>query len=369
MGHLGKTTGFPSALLVTGLYFNLARADLDDDIRDFAMLAGAGAVTAASALMFSGFVTALALSCFGTCYLFLQLASDRKEGWQVMKIYARPAAVLAALVILAVLAYGVVSRPLYIGHAVIDTPWQELLYKATAVGGIIPGIADLPSELLTPTALLLAVLSFAVGALSLRTRQPAAGALVAGVAIFVVLLYVQDDRWRFAQTIPLYPTAVLCAAASLGGRLSVRGRSLPVFPLGAAVLVLFLAIGTYRANLVSDRLGGGPGTFEPYMFAQSEMRGLAQAVKTNGQVVVDVGPAPQMNLMVLLELGASGAPWQFSEASWKAALGYRIWKYPGELPGYNLRLVPRAEANSAKAHLLYRTRQFDLLGPEPAAAQ
>src|SRR5688572_14171609 len=174
LGHLGKADGFPSALLVTGLYFNLARADLDDDVRDFAMLAGAGAVTAASALMFSGFVTALALGCFSTCYLFLQLASDRKEGWQVLKIYVRPAAVLAALVILAVLAYGVVSRPLYIGHAVIDTPWQELFYKATGIAGIVPGIADLPVVLLTPTALLLTLLSLAVGALSLRARQPAA---------------------------------------------------------------------------------------------------------------------------------------------------------------------------------------------------
>jgi hypothetical protein len=369
LGHLGKVNGFPSALLATGMYFNLARADLDDDVHNYAMLAGAAAITAASALMFSGYVTALALACFGGSYLLLQLFEDRHEGWQNLRIYVRPAAALASLLVLAVLAYGVASRPLYIGYATIDTPWRDLWYTATGVQGLFRGISDLPTALTAPVAVLLPLLALAVGAVSLRVKRPESGALVLGVAVFVALLFVTDDRWRFYQTIPLYITALLCAAAALGGTLTFRGRAMPAHALGGALLALCLAVGGYRAKPISEMLGGGPDTQEAFVYMASEVDGLTSKIVTAGPTTVDVGPTPHPNILLLVELGGAGAPFQLTETSWNAVLAYRIWKYPGEKPGYPLRLVIRSEANTGRPTLIYRTRQFDLLRPDPASPQ
>jgi hypothetical protein len=366
LGFLGKIIGFPASVLLAGMYFKLARADLDDDLHSVAIYAGIGATAAAAGMMFSGYITVLVLVSLGGCYLLLELFEDRHTGWKALPLYVRPAAILVALAVVIVLSYGVATRPLYVGFLVIETPWKDLWYEAMGVTSVIPSLADLPDNLVAPLALFLPLMALAIVALSLRASETEAASLVLGATAIGIMLFVKDERWRFLQTVPMYIPVLLCAAAALSGRLHIRNRALPIFPIGALLLGCCLAIGAYRAKPISDKIAGGPLTPATYVFSEHEISGLADKIKKTGGVTIDVGPSPHLNIFALAELGGRGAGIQLSEASWKIALAYRIWKYPGEKP-YPLRLVLTSPENSSKPNLLYRTAQFDLLGPAPAA--
>jgi hypothetical protein len=96
-----------------------------------------------------------------------------------------------------------------------------------------------------------------------------------------------------------------------------------------------------------------------YRFSLAETDRLATAVA--GGAVIDVGEGPHLNIFLVVELGGRGIPFQLSETSWRAFLGYRPWAFPQYDKPWPISIVLRSEENTASPRLLMRTTQFDVM--------
>jgi hypothetical protein len=129
---------------------------------------------------------------------------------------------------------------------------------------------------------------------------------------------------------------------------------------GLVTIFLLVPIGMglprYAASFASL---GGDASPPLYRFSLEETDQLAAAVA--GGAVIDVGNGPHFNIFLVVELGGRGIPFQFSETSWRAFLGYRPWPLPRYDKPMPISIVLRSEANSASPGLIMRTTQFDVL--------
>jgi hypothetical protein len=356
LGYLGKIVGFPATLLVVGLFFEFHRQFFGGKEFPLAALGAVAATVICAAITFNALLTALALAVFGSAFLIAHLIWEKRDSYAVHQI-GRSGLILVALIGLAIVSSGMIARPMYFSFIPLDVGWKALTDWAIQVVDPV-GIVG-PLFLVGPSKIIIATIFVGICILAIVMRSAAATALAVGTIVVGGALYAFDQRWRFYEITPLFVATPACAAAILlNGELFLAGR-LRFYSLFGLFLLVPVGLGLPRYAAGLAYFGGGT-TPSLYRFSLEETDRLAAAVDSTG-AVIDVGEKVHFNIFLLVELGRRGIPFQLSETSWRASVGYRPWPFPRYDKPMPIAIVLRSEENTASPRLLMRTTQFDVM--------
>lgn len=362
-GYLAKVFSYPASILTAALFIAWAR-----DVRartqrsEMVAFVGTAAIAAGAALAFSGLVTSLFLLLLGGTFLvfemwFRPLPSRRRRAMATTTCLVG----LGLLAALSILSGGIFARPLFFA---VNTPlpwsWPELLARVAEFDGLIPG-----RTLFSPSAvwiLTLAQLALwaVVGVLAFTARVPLAAAFLVAPLLLLAGLFAKDLRWHAMNFISLFGTPALCGAIALVDALHADQRAR--WARRAVTLAIVVMIAWHLPRFwATASLHGGPTTPAAHRFSAQETDRLASAIlREGGSAVVDVGDNPQFAVFLLVEMGRRGVPLEWSDTSWRRAMGYRPWPAPKLATPPPLRIRVKDQGGRLSAPLVLVTTQFEL---------
>jgi hypothetical protein len=364
-GYLGKCLGYPSVLLVAGLYLRTAGRSMR-----VPELVGLVALAAAGSLMHSGLPLALLVGLVGVVHLCGVVWFGRREGGRFDFTGTRDQALGLALVLAAaLLTAGTLARPLSTGYPDWNLDWSY----------VFPRVADLESQGIMVSGLSSGWLSvLTVGLLGLGLagmvvavvyRVPAALALLVGPLGLLAVLYGLDARAVAFQLIGTFYPLGLCGLAILTDELAMGAsssspRSLPAARLAPVVFALGLvAVAMHVPRFLGAAVRyGSSETTRTARFSERQMNELAEFIGRS-TVDVDIPNSPQLNLTVLVELGRRGVLLQWQPRSWSQILAYQPWEHPSYASPGTFRLVAAGETPTPAQAVVFRTEQYLLLRP------
>jgi hypothetical protein len=344
-GFFGKALAYPSVLFAVGLFF-LSRGDYRPWIIAALLAAAAG-----SALMLSGYVTAMLLLVLGMPAIFLNALHSRR-------VETQDVAVLGLMAVFAVATSGFFVRPY--GGTFPGDPYGTL---ATALRALeIEGLGA-TTGMAQPTVLVLLAFGvivslFLVVLAHLRHQAAATALLLVPVVFLAVLLAFHKRDVAFQLTGFFYP-ATLCGAAMLVS--SRRQWMLHWAESAACVFAIAVMIGTRmpRAWSAVERYTDSP-ILARYTISLDEFDAI-ERVANGRSILVDLGSGPQLPIAVLVELGRRNLQLQWTPATWHSVVGG--WRPSWQIPSYpcpaQLRLLWRDDA--AATTPLVSTRNFLLV--------
>ena len=367
MGFFGKALGYPSTIMVVGLFLAAAAQPM----RPW-MLPGLAALTAGAALMHSGLATALFVGLIGGTFLVVRaLQAWRAASGQAGRDFSEGAASLLWLAGIALLSSGILARPLVTTYPNFQVDW----------GYILPRLADLENQRIPFSGMLPGVLAgvaivglglrLGVAVIAVRQRSAAAIALLVGPLLLVAVLRVLDARMVAFQLIGMiYPLGLGGMAILFDtlrqpaqpGKSGITSLGRPAWLiLGAAVITLGLH-GPRFAGAVSRYAGST--TPAEVCFSKGQLDRLAAAIGTaTVDVDIDVRAdhAMQMAIAVLVEFGRRDLALQWQPGAWQLILSYRGWPPPRyERPGV-FRLIAAQDSPRSTETIVVRTEQYLLL--------
>jgi hypothetical protein len=365
-GYLGKLVDYPSVFAVAGLAFLAFRVSFRE--RNFAMVSMALLIIAVSHL-YAGPVLGLFLGLLGLCfiasnYLFASSALDR-AGRRVLFVTSRDQLMFLSLgVVLAIVASGIIARPLALTYSNYDLTWAYVLARDADLehqGAHLSPFTD--AQLVSLTWLMGGIWLVGLAAAFMR-RSADAVALIGGPMLLLFALYAAHAQAMAFQLIgTFYPLAlaglIVIAEQAAFKRDRVR---LGVSSLVAALSLVAICLHIPRFLGALDRFEG-PATPSKYQFTKAEMDGLAKNI---GSVptMIDVVEAPQFGLALVVGLGPD-VPLQWSERAWQYFSGCKpgvdsCATRPPEPRPPGFRIVS-AQDNVEPSRITYRTRQFLLI--------
>jgi hypothetical protein len=299
------------------------------------------------------------------------LLTDRAASGQRGRELSEGAAVLLVLLGVAILASGILARPLVTTYPNFRVDWSYIL----------PRLADLENQRFPISGMLPAVLAgvavvglglrLGVAVIAVRQRAAAAIALLVGPLLLVAVLRVLDARMIAFQLIgTIYPLG-LCGMAVLfdavrqpasPGKSAITSLGRPAWlVLGAAVIALGLH-GPRFAGAVSRY--GGRTTPAEVRFSKDQLDQLAAAIGTatvDVDIDVRVDHAMQLAIAVLVEFGRRDLALQWQPGAWQLILSYRGWPPPSSAPPGVFRLIAAQQSPRPTETVVVRTEQYLLL--------
>jgi hypothetical protein len=347
-GFFGKALAYPSILFAVGLFF-LSRGDYRPWIIAVLLTAAAG-----SALMLSGYVTALLLLVLGMPAIFLDALHSRRVEMQDI-------AVLGLMAAFAVAASGFFVRP-YGGtfpgdpHAVLATALRAFEIEGWRV---TTGMAQ-PIVVVLLALGVVASLSLVVFAY-LRQQAAATALLLAPLVFLIVLLACRKRDVAFQLTGFFYP-ATICGAAMFASSRKQWGSHLAENV--ACVVAIGFIIGTRMPRAWSAvRRYTDSAVLASHTISLDEFDAI-ERIADGRAILVDLGSGLQLPIAVLVELGRRNLQLQWTPATWHSVVGG--WRPSWQIPIYpapaQLRLVSRN--NSDTATPILSTRNFLLIRNE-----
>jgi hypothetical protein len=347
-GFFGKALAYPSVLFAVGLFF-LSWGDYRPWI-----IATLLATAAGSALMLSGYLTALLLLILGMPAIFL-------NALRCHRVETQDVAVLGLMAAFAVATSGFLVRPY--GGTFPGDPYGAL---ATALQALDIEGWRATTGMAQPTVVVL--LAFSVVAslflivLAHIRQQAAATALLLAPLVFLVVLLAYRKRDVAYQLTGFFYPATLCGAAMF---VSSRRQWATQWVESAACLV---AIGIMIGTRV-PRAWSAVGRYTDSSFLATHTISLdefdtIERVANGRSVLVDLGPRPTLAIATLVELGRRNLRLQWTPVPWFWAVGgWRpLWQIPHYATTPELRLVTRDEGTTTPPIAL--TRNFLLIKNE-----
>jgi hypothetical protein len=367
-GYFGKLLGYPACLFVAGLFLS------NPDIRSPVILCALVLLTAATALMHSGMVTAFFLGAIVGGYLLCQLLFDcRPIRGEKLKELAATSAALAMLIVVAVVATGMPAKPGQTNYPDWSLKWEYVLPRILDLENQGVSVASVGPKLLAWMTALAFAVWLALIAAAIRMRDSVAGGLLIGPFLLLLFMLLGGARAAAFQMIGTFYPFSICAAAVLidRGAFSVeqfpfRGRLVQ-----GAVLVFAIACVGLRIPRTIGSLQRYAGTEVPktLQFSKQDADRLADSI---GQQTAEVDVIePQRAIFLLVELGRrEGVHFQWSPRSWVATVGYAKWPAPKYATPAAVKLVASGEVPDLP--VLFQSPQYDLIdrpsGPAVGAA-
>lgn len=360
IGFFGKSIGYPSALLLIGLFLHLP------DRPALARVCVLSGIAAAAALTFSGLVTAMLLLVVVVPYLAAQsmwnpssAMGPRSNRWDL-------AAVMALLAGVAVVTTGVLARPLYQPTPDYGVQWDYILPRILDLenqGTFVTGFSSAGVRWLSVAALGLWVVL--AGAAVLQRNAAAVGLLIGPLLLLLGLAAVGAKAPAFQLIGLLYPLS-LCGAAWLldGMRIDATAKPTRVWrsrrAAAIALTALMVLVRVPRAVGAYQRYAGA-NTPEFERYSKAETDRLLAAIHRRPVEVDFIAVQPAVYAVV--ELERDGVPLRWTSRGWKTIAWYSKRNSPEYLtpPRLQLRLVTDPLAPSAR--VLCRTAQFQLVDP------
>jgi len=373
-GYFGKALDYPGIFTVVGLAFLAFRARPEQ--RLFILVAMTMIVVAMSH-MYPGPVQGLFLGLIGACYIVVNYAYERFDRGAAaagpLFISSRDNLMMLALgVIVAVVASGVIARPLALSFSNYDLTWSYVLARAADLEHQGAHLSLFTDAQLVKLTWLMGGIWLVLLAAAVLQRNAAATALIAAPMLLLLVLYLANARAMVFQMIgTFYPLGlaglIMVAEASWLERSAARWRSRLVAAGGAVLAVLVIGFHVPRFLGALDRFEG-PNTPVKYQFTKQEMDGLAKAI---GSVptMIDIVEAPQFGLAIVVGLGPD-VPLQWSDKAWQYFSGCKpgvdsCAQRPPEPKPAKYRIVSAQDKFDAD-RVVYRTRQFQLVRNDPA---
>jgi len=364
-GYLGKTLGYPGALVVAGLYLTAAARAIR-----VADLISVAALAAAAALMHSGLPLALLAGLIGGSYLSSRLWCGWQDGGRLNLGETRDQAISLGLVVAAaLLAGGTLARPLVTGFPDWNLSWHYILPRITDLESQGVPVSGLAPAWLEGLAWGLLGIGVAGGLLAAVCRVPAAIALLLGPLLLLGALYGLGAKAVTFQLIGTFFPLGLCGLAGLTDELAARAPGtacwgVPARRLAWAAFALgMVAAGGHLPRFLGAMARfGGRDTPAALRFSESQMNGLAACIGT-ATVDVDIPNSPQLNLALLVEFGRRGMKLQWQPESWHQILAYQPWEPPAYPARGWFRLVAASGAEVPTETVVFRTEQYLLLRP------
>jgi hypothetical protein len=280
---------------------------------------------------------------------------------------------LSLAVLLAIVASGIIARPLALGYSHYDLTWNYVLAR----------ISDIESQgvnLTRFTGLQITMVTWLMGGLwvvalvaAAKARSAQAIAFIAGPMLLLAALYAANAQAIAFQLIgTFYPLGLIgfILASEHGVTQSVlpARRKLAVVTSSA---LLILAIGLHVPRFVGALARfEGPHTPAMYEFSKAEIDGLRDAI---GSVptMIDVVEAPQLPMALVVGLGPE-VKFQWSARAWTFFSGCRpgldsCSQRPRESASPGFRIVAVGTQVSTDS-VVYQTRQFLLVKEPPSPA-
>lgn len=341
-GYFGKMTAFPSNLFLIGLLLQSRT-----DARTSTLLA-LSVVTAASALMLNGVITAMTLAVFCLPVTLLESLRDRRVDWQSLSrlgICVFVALLTSGFFVFAVFGwvFGQVVESLYAASRALDLEgWAAS-----------PGLG--PSTLVVMVAAS-ALWGGVAGYLAIRLRRFDAAALcLMPVVLLLVLLVFRVNMELLELTGILYP-AILLGTISLLSDPKLHATPALAF-LCLLGLALMIAMRVPRAVAAAARYSGSTAVENSY--TKDEFDRVAEAIGAR-TALVDVGGSLHASILVLIELGRRELPVRLTEGTWALAIGnWRAWKAPQFERPADLKVILVKDLGGATP--LYAGRHFAVI--------
>jgi hypothetical protein len=372
-GYLGKLIDYPSIFAVVGFLFLTFRVPTTQ--RGFALAAMTLMLIAVSH-MYAGPVLGLFVGLLGIIYiashfLFERAALDAPSRHLLLLRSRDELIFLSLAVLLAVVASGIIARPLALGYSHYDLTWSYVLARDADIehqGAHLTSFTD--AQLARLTWLMGGIWIIGLVA-AFRARCVDALALIAGPMLLLFALYVVDAHAIAFQLIGTFYPLGLTGLIIVSERMWTDSTPAPrTWRTGAAALaaLVLVAIGLHVPRFIGalDRFEG-PNTPLKYQLSKAELDGLAQKI---GSVptMIDVEEAPQFPLALVVGLGPK-VRLQWSERAWLYFSGCKVGvdscsHRPPEPHPAGYRIIS-AQEPAASSRVLFRTRQFQLVEEPP----
>lgn len=368
-GFLGKVLDYPSAFILAGLYFSAAgRTVAAEKLVALAVLAAGGA------LMHSGLVLAMFVGLLGAGFIVGMLCLVELPAKNLDYTALRGRVLTLTLIVgVALLSSGTLARPLPSGFPDWSLEWRYILPRAADLenqGSIISGYS---SGVLQGLSWAMLAIGLVGGLVATIFRVPAAVSLLLGPLVLLAVLYRLNSGAAVFQMIGMFYPLGLCGLAVLWDELpgkifaTTASRHTRLLARYTILILALIAIGLHMPRFIgAARRYAGSNRVRLVLFSERQMQDLAKAIGSD-TVDVDIPDSPQLNIVVLVELGRQGINLQWQPASWSKILSYRPWAPPKyEHPG-TLRLVSITAPTSKTEQVVFRTDQFVLLRPARVA--
>jgi hypothetical protein len=338
-GFLGKALAYPAALFLVGLF--LARAG----DRRAGILALLCVVAVGSALMLSGYVTALVLTIVGLVWIALESLRSRRFDIEEF-------ASLALIAAVAVLASGFFVRPYFGGFPGSPYGILETVLRGLDLQGWSAAVTFEPWSATTLVVVSVS-LPLVLGIIAVARRNSTAAALLLAPLLLLAALTAGHLYSVVLQLTGFFYAVSLCGAATL---LSTSRESRGSLAIGVACGVALIAMRVPHALASLERYTN-PEFIGRHTLALSDFDAI-ERVAAGRPILVDV-VEPQLAVAVLVELGRRGMDLQWTETSWFHAVGnWRCWAVPTYEQAAPFRLV---RAEGAYGPALVRTPLLALI--------
>ncbi len=260
------------------------------------------AIVIGACIAFSAMGTTVILLSIGTVFLLLSWLFGARQPRKIAELLV----VLITLAVVGILSGGMVARPAYPADVSLDTSWNDLWLRAVQVIGPDSNLSFVPLQYQLGLSVLVALSTFALLLIAVRSRSDEAVAMISGIAVLAVMLAVTGKRWEV-------------------GALLVHSRSF-WYKTAAALSTIIIAagIGRFSATL---HYTVGAGTNPRFWVGQSETDAILTTAGSNGGAYIDT-PDVYSTYPLVLEMHRAGIDYQLSPRAWKSFLGYRPWDAP-----------------------------------------
>jgi hypothetical protein len=365
-GYFGKLLGYPAALMLIGLFFNLPERPSSMLICLMGILMGG------AALVHSGLATLLFFATAILPYLATRFIVERRRPDRPRELLWNSSGIAILLLGIALLTTGILSRPVHTDFPDWRLKWGYILPRALDLenqGVVFSGLKPAELQMLEWGAF--TVWAVLIGVAILRRDPPAVGLLAGPLLLIGVLAATNGGAQVFQLIGMLYPMS-LCGSVWLIDDAKERTPSagipwLTVFWKTAVILMIVGMIGLralrYRGAL--DHYAGRH--VNPRQQFSKEL--TDRLAETIGDRVTDVDidtREPNQAIFALTELSQhAGIRLHWTPRAWNAIVGFT-----GELPPkYDrpapLRLVVYWDPSVADGRLLFSTPQYRLLDMTP----
>ncbi len=348
-GYLGKILGFPSTLLVLGLFLTLQRPISLYQVIVLTLLA------VAAASMHFAMATAGFLLAGGGIFLLLNYIYSEN------KLFKENLAVLVFLILIIILATGSIFAPVSLRHIPNPVAWT---WKA-----IFPALFDLEklgmsrthlsNNILIGLVVTYHLISIYFIVIALRKRELGSVSLLITPFILLNLLFVTHVYW-IPQLVGVFYAWFLCGSIRLVDDV-LLGSTKKTFSK-YSILVCFIAVILFHLpRLLGDiNRYAGSNVQNSSLFTQREMDELTHFAQ-NKSIIVSINGGIN-TLPLLVEIGKKYPDsLQFTDATWKAILGgYRDWA-PQPLKTTPYYIISTNQAIPSYCQVKLFTRQYNVL--------
>jgi hypothetical protein len=376
-GFLGKILGYPSTLVVLGLFLVSKRPF------SLAQLIMLSIITATAASMHFAMATAGFLLIGGSVFLLLSYlySSGNRQSPLGASFNLDNLLILIFLVLITIIATGSLVTPSGLRHIPnpIGWTWSSIFPSLFDLGRFGINISPISSFMKLYMVIIYVLINVYFLIFALKKEDLASASLLASPFILLITLFIKQVYW-IPQLMGIFYTWFLCGGTRLVDstlsdnefysvlqnittlvKRSVECRMpAPFIPLSLLILFI-LAIGMHVPCLMGDiERYAGKKINTSLLFSQHDMQQLANFAH-NKKITVSINRGILI-LPLLVEIDKTYPDaLQFSNSAWKAAInGYRDWENPHQVktPYYIISTTKKAPSQ-CKVQL--ETKQYRTL--------